>query len=288
MHKKINKEILFDDFFDKVHSQKDLDELVSKFPDYDPYYIYSASIPERRIKFEKLFEVYKPYANKQFHNQKKIDFHPRTWEMYCGASFVKKNILPKTCKKDEGPDFKIDKNIWFECVISNDGVGQNEVPKPLFGKVNSIPEEQIILRFLNSFNKKYQKYQRYLQNETINPEDPFVIAINYGIFGISYPLDIDIPIAIKALYNIQCRTLSVPVGNSNKRIEGFKKRSATGEMFLDQKYNGISAVIACSNDVLNHAEETGSDLYIVVNPNAKNPLPKKFIGLFKQYHEFGL
>ena len=57
-----NSASLFTDDFPEVNTQAELKEVLAAFPQYDPYYVCSGGIPDRRKRFEDLYQVFKDEA----------------------------------------------------------------------------------------------------------------------------------------------------------------------------------------------------------------------------------
>src|ERR1700757_247882 len=85
-----------------------------------------------------------------------------------------------TCPKP-GPDVGIlykGQRIWFEATSPTRGAPDkpDSIGEALNGKV---PEEKIVLRYLNSIATKYdEQYSNWLNNGVVSDKDAFVIAIN--------------------------------------------------------------------------------------------------------------
>lgn len=284
---------LFTDEFPVVNTQEELENVKKEYNHYDDYYVVSGCIPERKTKFNQLWSIYEPYADKHFLHQIKYNFHARTWEMYLGNIFLLNKLDIETL--DNGPDIKIKsfyKPIFVEATVANKGDGIDAVPEPLYNiGAMDVPHDQMLMRLTSSLKYKFEKYEKYIGNSIISKDDSFIIAINRG--SLEHP-DTDIPLILKALFSIGYLAIKHPIGepHGDKTETFLTRRQDVGKIggnkiplnfFEDKSHAGISAVIYSTKDVLNHPEETGSDCILVHNPNAKNPIDLNDFNFFKQW-----
>jgi hypothetical protein len=88
-----------------------------------------------------------------------------------------------TCPKP-GPDVGIvyrGRRIWFECVSPTAGNpgSLDYIPEPKMGEVSDVPNEKMVLRYLNSISEKYERqYANWLAKGHVSKDDAFVIALN--------------------------------------------------------------------------------------------------------------
>lgn len=116
-------------------TNKDLDKLKKQFDEYDPYYIVSGSIEDRKLNFDKLWKNIKSMQISIFLSQVKYNFHQRTWEMYLGNVLLKNFLINSN---NEEPDFIVNNNIYIKCIAPTKG---ND------SKVNSVPEMHVAKSF---------------------------------------------------------------------------------------------------------------------------------------------
>ena len=102
-----------------VSTNKELEKIKVMYPKYDSYFIASGCVKERKEKFEKLWQNFKPYADNHFLTEIKTNFHQRSWEMYVGNVLLEKKLSIES--KNEGPDFIVNDNIYIECVAPTKG-----------------------------------------------------------------------------------------------------------------------------------------------------------------------
>lgn|SRR3989338_10096930 len=286
---KNNIKSIFTDSFPFIKSDKELQALIKKYPKYDNYYIASGSIKARRNKFNALYQQYYPYADRHFLSEIKRKFHQRTWEMYLGCVLLNTNI--GFSSKNKGPDILIEyngKKIWIECIACEKGDGIDRVPHMIYGKVQDIPENEMLLRIAAALKEKHYKYKKYVTEGTVKETDQFIVAVNTGALNF---LDSYFPLILRCVFAIGYPTLSMPVGggpttSSFSKVSFIEKKNGTRipmTFFLEKDYEGISAAFYCKNTVLNHSDVLGKDTILIYNPLAKNPLPNKLFDSFKSY-----
>ncbi len=288
--------LLFTDNFPEIKTNKELEKVKTKFTNdpykYDDYYIVSGCLKERRDKFEILWKTYEKYADKHFKKQFKKDFHSRTWEMYLGNIFLKNNIKIIEPKK-EGPDIKMEvsgKNIWVEAVTTKTNKKNEDILKKWgTGKIAyDIPHDEMILRLTNSFTSKWKEYRKNIEKGIIQEDEPYIIAINRGIFP--YP-DPDVPLIFKPLFGLGYFTLSIDLETKEREsymskkehVEKQNESKVTQDLFKNSQYEGVSAVIYSIKDVLNSPKKIGSDCMLIHNPMAKNKIDHKTLNFLEQW-----
>ncbi len=275
------KTMFTDTFPDDITSDEELDVIKAQYPDYDDYYVASGSIKERRESFDAMYQIYAPYADKHFLSDLKKHFHERTWEMYIGYTLIKNGVSFTSTNK--GPDILIETpegKIWIEAVVCNSGDGPDRVPAMIYGVASDVPDDEMIIRMANSLDAKFKKYQKYINEDIVSVEDKLIIAVNAGIF--SHVVDGDMPLILKAIFAIGFRTLSLPIDGKGPVKPGISTRNfiekkngskVATTFFLEKEHASISAVLYTSRTVLNQDEPAGTNIMVVRNPIATNPLP---------------
>lgn len=280
---------LFTDNFPIITSNKELDVLKAQYPAYDPYYVASGSISNRKSIFDELYAKFEPYADNHFLQEIKINFHQRSWEMYLACVLLENGFV--ITSSDKGPDIKIiskSKIIWIECIAPTQGKGNDRVPDLFFGGIQNIPEKEMILRLSSSLKEKFEKYQEYLRKKIVDKNDIFIIAINRGAFG--HP-DATAPLIFKSLFSLGDLTLPIRIGGKAGepyylRKENLEKKSGSivpMNFFENKQHIGISAVIYSKTTVLNRPKEIGSDCILIHNPLAMNHLSQEVFSFFEQH-----
>jgi len=243
---------------------------------------------------EELWDKYRPYADSNFPSGIAKQFHSRFWEMYLTCALLEAGlrVMPKT--RDSGPDICLRHNnsyIWVEAVAPGRGCGLDAVPPHKFGIRAKVPEEQILLRYTSAIKEKYEAYQKYVENNVISALDPYVIAVNGGKVPYSFIRD-RIPRIIKAVLpigpystTINPDTLEIISSGYSYRPEIEKKSGSPvpTNVFLDEKYAGISGVLFSNILVTSAGGATGEDFVFFHNRDADNRVPKGWLKLGREY-----
>lgn len=233
---------------------------------------------------ERLWQKYESYAEPDFLDDARKDFHAKTWEMYVGCLFLDYgfNLQKKTQKK--GPDLHLlwnKRSIWVEATAPGSGTGDNAVPEYKYNEVSDQPSDQIILRFTSAIQEKFEKYKSYRSNGIINDDDFYIIAINGGRIRYSSGAP-TLPYIVSSV---------LPFGNlvfaldkqSGKIVNSFhqyrdalitaKGSPVPTDIFMNKDYAGISAVLYSYMNVVNRPNKIGVEVHVVHNPLADNNLP---------------
>lgn len=233
-------------------------------------------------------------VDKKFKTQIQDSFHQSFAEMYFTVAIQRLgfNIFSKNC----GPDICFsDENIFIECVAPTDGetVIMNEQVSDKIPKIASFNDDLVISRYTSSICAKYEKFQEYigLDKYSLSCDSVNIIALNgSGVSENRY--NIGAPRILKALFPIGYPAL-YRSGNSDLQsttpkpsILNNKDVEIQTNLFVDHSSSLISAVIyseVCAFNKLIDLNKIGSDLILVHNPMARNPLRKGFIGKGLEY-----
>jgi hypothetical protein len=118
-------------------------------------------------------DFFERHADPEFRKELRSNFNARYWEMYLTVSFILAGY-EVTCPKP-GPDVGIiykGKRIWFEAVSPNPGKpgSPDYIAQPPMGEVFDVPNEKIVLRYLNSISEKYDRqYANWLEKGPSTP-----------------------------------------------------------------------------------------------------------------------
>ena len=283
---------LFNENLGTATNQAELDKLKKKFNHYDPSYVAISTMisrPDFRNWIESIWEQYQPYADTNFPNEFKKQFSQRSWELHLGSTLLNRGYTLES-HSNTGPDFKIPydgKSIWIEAIAVEKGDGKDMVPNIKYGKAIDVPEKEMILRLAAGLKEKHRKYLSYFKNKLVSQNDPFVIAIDRSHLE---HMDVQIPLILKCLFAIGHQVLFLKREKPQPKTEGStwstreKINKISGSevemlMFRDSGFEGISAVIYCTQDILNSPrdpKQMGNNFVIIHNPFAKNPLQDNF------------
>jgi len=259
-------------------------------------------VVEFKSYMENLWNIYYPYADKDFRLQLAHDFHARFWEMYLTCTLISKsfNVVPKL-KRAEGPDILIEdssRRIFLEAVAPSEGCDDNpdKVPKLKSNEATRVPDTEITLRYSGVIADKYKKYHTYLNQGIISAPDSYVIALN--------SCKIDTAIVDKTATNDLPRIIKAVLPLGNKEVSISKLSGATvdwryqyrpniyrssgsvvpTDLFLRPEYANLSGILYSRSDVANHPNRMGDDFILVHNPKStQNAIPHEYFKLGVEY-----
>jgi type I restriction enzyme S subunit len=254
-----------------------------------------SEVAHHRKFVENLWAIYAPYADDHFVTDARMHLQERFWEMYLGCTLIK-NGFELFNPSRRGPEFYCQTDgarCWFEAITPGPGTGRDLVPEIEYNTTvaTRVPEEQIILRLRHAIHEKYKKYEICLRDGDLTKKDAYVIAINSKRVRQPIP-DSTPPYIIKAVFpvgplavSIDPRTREV-VDRTYLHRDQIVKQSGnpvSTNVFLDERYAGISAVLYSSVDVANYPERLGADFRLVHNPLAQVPITRSSFAFGIEY-----
>ena len=262
----------------------------------DPGYIAIRDGTHPRLKSAKwhceyLWILFEQHADREFQTELRRTFDARYWEMYLTTSLIVSGY-DVTCPKP-GPDVGIiysGQRIWFEAVAPDCGLPgkPDSVPRKVTGQV---PDEKIILRYLNSISTKYKdQYSKWLANGTVSEKDAMVYAINPWAIPFDHT-DSDPPRILQAAYNVgplnvEVDPTSMKVVGTGYEFRGFIRKAPKGQgqegekiptgVFQQKEYGWLSGLLCSRVEASNRPAEMGTDFQLAPSLNANVPLPEGF------------
>lgn len=215
----------------------------------------------------------KDYINKKIyekiHEIKSLEFLSMCDN--CEISFDSKN--------KPGPDFKINKNDWIECVTSSRG----ETREYLFNEFNGSgifnynkKENLILCRFTGSIENKKFAYYKYIEKEIISEKDKYIIFLSAGnlyfeaFFG-KYGFNLN-----KILFGVGHESLLIDkvsnkiIGSGysyNDEIYNHNNEPINCNIFSSNDYTFLSGILFTCASLDEHYNK--SNTFYFSNPNAK-------------------
>ncbi len=245
---------------------------------------------------ERLWRLYRPYADPHFRTEIQSAFDERFWEMYLTCALLDLG-LPVSCPKP-GPDVQLsldETTVWIEAICPTRGSEENpdRVPDYNFGApvATRVPDAEVIMRLRHAIETKVRAFNRYAERGIISNDSAHVVAIN----GCQIPharLERDIPRIIRSVLpigNMQVtfdRDPSVPTETSyqyRRTVERMKGAEIETDVFLQDRYRSLSAVLYSSVDACNPTRRLGDDFILIHNPRAVVPLPDMTIRRGREY-----
>jgi type I restriction enzyme S subunit len=247
---------------------------------------------------ERLWEIYEPFADKNFRIEIAKKLHQRFWEMYLTCSLLELQYEIEAQTTEKGPDICIHQNgrrIWIEAIAPEPGNGDDAVPPiELNARTWTFytePENQIILRYRSALRDKLCKYTSYVGGGTIQKDEPYIIALN-GSKVHSSSSDGELPYIVKSLFPLGNQSVSIDF-DSNILFDtryayrsGVTKRKGADistSIFLGEEFVGVSGVLYSSASCLNHSASTSDNFMFVHNPNATNPVPREWFSTGREF-----
>jgi hypothetical protein len=252
---------------------------------------------------EYLWIFFRHHADPEFRNELRSNFDARYWEMYLTTCLILAGY-EVTCPKP-GPDVGIiykGQRLWFEATSPTRGAdgSPDQVPEMKVAAVGEepvvtdVPNEKIVLRYLNSISVKHkEQYANWLKKGIVSDKDCFVIAVNPREIPFEYA-DTEPPRILQAGYTVGAPYLVIDRETGKATGSGYHFRDhvtkepkkgakedeepakvATG-VFQQGEYNGLSALLCSRVDAANRPADMGDDFQLAPNPHAKVPLPEGF------------
>jgi hypothetical protein len=220
----------------------------------------------------------------------------------CLALRAKLSVMPKKKNKGKGPDLQVilttGQNLFIEATAPGPGTSHDKVsePTPLRLGINEIapdiPVEKILLRITTGIDKKIKAYDRYLRDQVLQPNDPYIVAVNLGAVPSARSEFFDPPLIIRSLFGVGNLMVLFDRNNPGLRethdsichqIIKYNDEPIRTNFFLDSSYCGLSAIIFSDARPLPPPKPDASEFKLVHNPYAKNPVDR---GLFKIGREY--
>ena len=237
-----------------------------------------------RLDCEKLWPIFRDYADPNFKTEFGSRTHERWFEMYLTVSLLLAGhqiICPKP-----GPDVSLlagDRRIWVEAVCASPGDRgrRDSVPETVLGRVYREPTEQYVLRIRNALEGKQRKYRKYIKEGIVSGGDVSVVAINvFEVDGIGPYIESHFR---RALYGVGNPLIRIdrrsgePLEVSNDVVHNVKKASGA-EVDLRPFVNGtmghITAVLGSHAHVFNRPSKPGEDFALYPNFTGDVPWPQ--------------
>lgn len=262
--------------------------------DDDPGYQKVAkadSYGEVRSYINKLWELYKPYADAKFPSQFRKDFYSRLWELWLGNYLLAEKFELRYGGKSEWPDFHAmgnEQEILIEAICVGNADTEDAI-EPLPEVQWSAKDHQYVAEFGEFGFEKYElRYHRailkkYSDNvkRIAEMKLPFVIAISGAKLPYSnFSFGESVPAIVKALFPIGNEFIEIAkqpnfsVFRERKRSNlDYKGSEKTKEIFSSDSFSLISGVIFSAQSFVRNKSNLKEGLVLIRNPFAKLPLP---------------
>lgn len=237
-----------------------------------------------RVDCEKLWSIFRDYADPNFKTEFGSRTHDRWFEMYLTVSLLRAGHQI-SCPKP-GPDVCLLEDghrIWVEAVCASPGVfgRRDSVPATVPGRVYREPTEQYVLRIRNALDEKRRKYGKYMNDSIVSRGDVSVVAINvFEVDGIGPYIESHFR---RALYGVGDPLIRIdrrsgePLEVSNDVVHNVKKASGAEvdlRPFVNGTMGNITAVLGSHAHAFNRPSKPGEDFALYPNLTGDVPWPQ--------------
>ena len=246
-------------------------------------------IDNGRRRLEELWQCFQPYADSYFRHEFARHPHQRFWEMFLCVFLLKagKKVIAKSDRVQSGPDILVEEEgerIWIEAVTPTTGELGKPDTVPEFeadGEVHTVPDDSLLLRYLQGMDEKRKKLQSYLDNKIISPGDLYIVAINAGGqdgFGVVSG------VIERALYPNRTKTLGDPNWMWGPPCQIVKSNGSyvPASVFVREDYQNIAGVIFSPSGIGNLASLT-AEFHYLPNPNCDLRLAPRWVQWTREY-----
>ena len=188
-----------------------------------------------------------------------------------------------------GPDVGIEvdgSRIWFEATSPTRGADgtADQVPEPPEDGTFWVPNDKLVLRYLNSISDKQRQYRGWLEKGIVKPDDAYVVALNPRKLRLR-PADTDPPRVLQAAFAIGSLYAAIDRETMKVTRTGYQFRdsiakeggaSVSSGLFHRKEYSNLSGLLCSRVDPVNRPELMGHDFQLVPNPEAATLLPHRF------------
>jgi hypothetical protein len=261
--------------------------------DDDPGYQKVAkadSYGEVRSYINKLWELYKPYADAKFPSQFRKDFYSRLWELWLGNYLLAEKFELRYGGKSEWPDFHTmgnEQEILIEAICVGNADTEDAIePLPevqwsakdhqYVAEFAEVRFEKYELRYHRAINRKYSDNVQKLRQMKLS----YVIAISGAKLPNSkFCFGETVPAIVKTLFPIGDELIGITeqqnfsVFRERKRSNlDYKGAEKTKEIFSSDRFSLISGVIFSAHSFVCNKNNLKEGLILIRNPFAKYPL----------------
>ena len=233
-----------------------------------------------KARCEDLWIDYWKFADENFLDGFRVNFHQRWFEMYLTVSLIRAGLTVEST--NSGPDVFAtigERRVWVEAVCATEGQeGKPDSVPPLeFDKAREAPTAQCVMRIRNALEEKARKYEKYLEEGIVDQDDVLVVAISVGQILMLCP---DLSEYMKrSLYGIGDIVLTLNrstrgvVGSNRQHVEKIKKASGAEigvQPFVDGSMHHVSAVLTSCANALSPLPTLGGDFVLYPNLSCRN------------------
>ena len=254
---------------------------------------------DERNEIEELWQGFRRLAEPNFLDNAKHFLYAPLWEMELWEVLESLGFSAERFGT-AGPDFQVTKNgesVLIEATVPQQGTGADKVPEHRNVSetciATEIPEEKIILRFLNAIAEKYCQVERATKKRAEVRNVPYIIAINScAIPNAHTPVSEEMPYIVKGVFPIGQLRVAIDRDSGNfaearyATRENIRKSSGSNvgaDIFVNPEYSKISAILYTHQTLLTRSAELSQELLLVHNPCAQNPIPRGYLNVGREF-----
>ncbi len=205
-----------------------------------------------------------------------MDFLSRFGDLYVSSD----------SKHEAGPDFCLNNHYYIECVCStfgNDSSLSEYTIENSVGCLNDYNEREpkIYLRLLASIKEKREKYAKYVENNQIDKDKPYIIFLSPGRLAEMLMMGVFAFDLLSILYavgkpyiTIDLRTgKQIGSGYTRRTLKNYNDADVCCNIFADDYYKTISAILFTEAYINEQYDHTNT--YLFINPFANIKVKKK-------------
>ncbi len=195
-----------------------------------------------------------------------------------------------------GPDFETGIG-YIECVSTTKGEPGTPARLCIDERLNQSVNRYVsaLPRLTNSISEKLERYKYYLDSNKINKSKPRIIALCTSVFSNEFHSDLNLDLALKILYGIDCRTMRFNketnsfIEEADVEFHAYKDFAVKPPKnaplplcyFYKDEFKCISGIIVNNNAI---TEELTKDYFcLLLNPLADIPIDKTKLECIKYF-----
>jgi hypothetical protein len=175
------------------------------------------------------------------------------------------------------------------------GTGPDAMEYPPLGIAYDTPVLPFILRLRNAIEAKAKVFAKYITDGLIKPDQATVIAVSGALLPTAIgealvPRIVQATLGIgNPVLNIVPRTGEIVDRSVEDRREIQKHSGAavSTDVFLNESYAHVSAILYSASCWVNHPEAPGCDFTLIHNDKANVPLPQGWFPIGDEYWRRG-
>ncbi len=280
---------------DNYSATKDIDWTVLPYSQdllkFSKEFLSAAYAKDTRTKYERLYKIYSdlmledPNFLEQISSKDKDRFHQRTWEMWLAVILHEAGYKVEASRANHGPDLLVNNSTYIECVANKDTSNELIIPPDFSVQKYALTNEfteKVNLRLTQVIDAKYKKYQKYVIDQVVDPNLPYIIAINsFAVLGYPHIVTSYLPQTIHRILHGLGNLLEIKdhkrIYTSSPTIQKKVGVEVDANLFESNKYADISAIVICDTSITDLLCGDLKPLGLFQNIHAKNKLPKNFI-----------